>query len=192
MDRQILHSRNHSPVCPTKAVDQRHILLSLIICSVLLFWTSMAIASDSYQELNSRFVGYSEEEIGPAYFDVHYSGKWKQSHQMMGRYSLFRSAELALELGFPAFSIESLALLDEPDVQIYETCSDIRVISNSAVPAATLLVQYLPELPLKGSGVFSTQELMGMKELLLDEDKEFNLGNFLQSHGVPLLDERNQ
>ncbi len=166
--------------------------LSLILCMALLLSGSIAIASNAYQSLNSRFVGYSEEEIGPAYFDVHYSGKWQQSHLMMGRYGLFRSAELAFEMGFSAFTIESLTLFDEPDVQIYRSCSDIRVVSNSVVPAATLLVRYLPVTPSDGSGVFSTRELMGMKELLLDEDKAFNLNAFLESHRVPLLDERNR
>lgn len=181
MNPQTAHSHKNSAIC-----------LSVILSMVLFFSGLTALASTSYQALNSRFVGYSEEEIGPAYFDVHYSGKWKQSHQMMGRYSLFRSAELALEMGFPTFIIESLTLLDEPDVQIYRTCSDIRVISSSVVPAATLLVRYLPVPLSNASGVFSTQELMGMKERLLNEDNAFNLSTFLKSRGVPLLDERNQ
>lgn len=158
----------------------------------MFIYSSVGLASDTYQSLNSRFVGYSEEEIGPAYFDVHYSGKWKQPHQLMGRYGLYRTAELAMEMGFPAFSIESLVLMDEPDVQIYQTCSDIRVVSNSVVPAATVLVRYLPKAPADTSTVFSAQELMGMKHTLLDEDQEFNLYAFLESHGVTLVDERDQ
>jgi hypothetical protein len=154
--------------------------------------SSIGFASDSYQSLNRRFVGYSEEEIGPAYFEVHYSGEWKQSHELMGSYGLYRTAELALEMGFSAFAIESLKVLDEPDVQIYKTCSDIRVVSNSVVPAATLLVRYLPETPAHTPGIISAKELIQMKQVLLDEDQDFNLAAFLKSHGVPLLDERDQ
>jgi len=109
---------------------------------------------------------------------------------MIGRYGLFRSAELASEMGFPAFSIESFALSDEPDVQIYRTCSDIRVVSDSIVPAASVSVHYLSTEPELSEKSFSVRELIQIKALLLDKNKRFDLHAFLETKGVNISDER--
>ncbi len=188
-----------APVVPT-ADDSRHwptvqwkapLLFGIFAFLIHFLTPNAAYSTDSYQALNQRFVGYSEEEIDSGLFEVHYSGQWKQSHELMGRYGLFRSAELAEELGFPMFSIDSFTLFDEPDVQIYTTCSDIRVVSNSMVPAALLYVYYQdPERTDNLSTVFSVAKLLQMRSLLLDENQKFNLYAFLESKGVQITDER--
>ncbi len=159
---------------------------------LIVFSWEIGECSDSYHALNSRFVGYTEQETDTARFDIHYSGQWRQSHELVGRYGLFRSAELAQEMGFPAFTVSSFTLDDEPDVQIFETCSDIRVVSNSSVPAASVSVRYLFDNANSSPEIFSVQELIGMKPVLLDDDKDFDLQGYLQSRGVEIIDEREQ
>jgi len=139
---------------------------------------------DAYHALDQNDVGYSEEELSPGRFEIHYSGTWKQSYAMLGRYSLVRSAELAREMGFPFFIIESFSLGDEPEIRILRTCSDIRVTSDSVVSAALVTIYYLTETEKSSAAVFSVDTILEMRSLLLDESKEFGLIPFLSSRQV--------
>ncbi len=139
---------------------------------------------DAYHALDQNDVGFSEEELSPGRFEIHYSGTWKQSYAMLGRYSLVRSAELAREMGFPFFTIESFSLGDEPEIRILRTCSDIRVTSDSVVSAALVTVHYLPETEKSSTAVFLVDTIIKMRPLLLDENKAFDLITFLNSRQV--------
>ncbi len=97
-----------------------------------------------------------------------------------------------MEMGSPAFSVESFTLIDEPDVHIFKTCSDIRVVSNSVVPAASLSVHYVAMDSGRFTGLFSVEELMEMKQLLLDKEQAFDLHTYLAARGVVIMDERDE
>lgn len=104
---------------------------------------------------------------------------------MLGRYSLVRSAELAREMDFSFFIVESFSLGDEPEIRILKTCSDIRVTSDSVVSAALVTVQYLTENETQSPDVvFSVDKIMKMRPLLLDESKAFDLITFLGSRQI--------
>jgi hypothetical protein len=160
---------------------------TLIGTAILLLLFSFPVnAKTPYQALDDYDVGYSEEEIGPARFEVHYSGKWRQSHETVGKYALFRSAELAEEMGFPFFVIESMSLFDEPEIRIVKTCSDIRVLSDTTVPASSVSVQYLTGEDRQQPGLISTKQIRKMAPILLEEDQHFTLSSFLEERGVKL------
>ena len=163
---------------------QNHFILLILCCSLISCADSGSHGLDAYHALDQNDVGYSEEELGPGRFEIHYSGTWKQSYAMLGRYSLVRSAELAREMGFPFFIIESFSLGDEPEIRILKTCSDIRITSDSVVSAALLTVQYLTETEQSATTVFSVDTILKMKPLLLDESKAFALIPFLRSRRV--------
>ena len=131
-------------------------------------------------------MGYSEQETGPARFEIHYSGEWKQPHETVGKYALFRSAELAEEMGFPFFVVESMTIFDEPEIRIFETCSEIRILSDTTVPASSVSVHYLMSNDGQHSGLSSTQQIRKMAPLLLGEDQHFTLSSFLEERGVKI------
>jgi len=160
--------------------------MAMGVVLLLLLFSVPVTASTAYQALDTHDVGYSEEETGPARFEVHYSGEWRQSHETVGRYALFRSAELAEEMGFPFFVIESMTLFDEPEVRILKSCSDIRVLSDTTVPASSVSVRYLRGEDGQQLGLFSTQQVRKMAPLLLEEDHHFTLSSFLEERGVRL------
>ncbi len=168
-------------------IRTRHSLFDIRYFLCIFFFASCAVSPglDAYHALDRNDIGYSEEEIGPKRFEIHYSGTWKQSYAILGRYSLVRSAELAREMGFSFFSIESFSLGDEPEIRILKTCSDIRVTSDSVVSAALVTVQYLANNePRSPTVVFSVDKIMQMRPLLLDENKAFDLIAFLDSRQV--------
>ncbi len=170
---------------PTSSHRTNTIILNVNVLFLLLS-AAGASASSSYQALDQYDVGYSEQETGPARFEIHYSGEWKQSHETVGKYVLFRSAELAEEMGFPFFVIESMTLFDEPEIRIVKTCSEIRVLSDTTVPASSVSVRYLGREDGQGPGLFSTQQVRKMAFLLLEDDQHFPLSSFLEERGVQL------
>ena len=169
---------------PATATLDIQILFSVAILFLLV--PASPYATTPYQPLDQHDVGYSEQEIEPARFEIHYSGTWRQSHETVGKYALFRSAELADEMGFPFFIIESMSLFDEPEVRIVETCSGIRVLSDTTVPASSVSVHYLREQGEQPFGFFSTQEIREMKPVLLEKKQPFSLSGYLQERGVRL------
>ncbi len=163
-------------------------LLFIFVCALSSCAISQKHGLDTYHALDYNDIGYSEEEISPGRFEIHYSGTWQQSYAMLGRYSLVRSAELASEMGFLFFSIESFSLGDEPEIRILKTCSDIRVTSDSVVSAALVTVQYLTvNENTSPAVVFSVKKIMAMRSLLLDESKAFDLIAFLGSRQVEVI-----
>jgi len=175
-NRPIPHSKKHQP---------QRIILPLIF--LILFATAASAKSSSYQALDKHDVGYSEQETGPARFEIHYSGEWRQSLETIGKYALFRSAELAEEMGFPFFIVESMTLFDEPEIRIFETCSDIRILSDTTVPASSVSVRYvMVEEEGEQAGFFSTQQIREMAPLLLEDEQHVTLSSFLEERGVQL------
>ena len=154
---------------------------------IFLFSTTTTARSSSYQMLDRDGIGYSEEETGPARFEIHYSGEWRQPPETVAKYALFRSAELAEEMGFPFFIIESMTLFDEPNVQIFETCSEIRILSDATVPASNISVRYLMETE-EQQGVFAAAQITKMASLLLEDKGPFPLSSFLEQRGVIISD----
>jgi len=157
-----------------------------LVLFLFLFFTAAANARTPYHPLDRHDVGYSEQETGEARFEIHYSGEWQQPREEVGKYALFRSAELAEEMGFPFFVIESISLFDEPEIRIFETCSEIKVLSDSTVPASSVSVHYLMVKDGRQEGLFSTQQIRDMASLLLEDDQDFTLSSFLQEQGVKL------
>ncbi len=89
-------------------------------------------------------------------------------------------------MGFPFFVIESMSLFDEPEIRIVKTCSDIRVLSDTTVPASSVSVQYLTGKDRQQPGLISTKQIRKMAPILLEEDQHFTLSSFLEERGVKL------